>query len=200
MKYNKYSFQKYVYPDRWISYWHQIDATLRLTPENGLVVGKSDGIVVDILKKYIPRVESLDTEEKLEPDIVASVENMPLPDKSFDVVLAAEILEPLPFDKFKTSLSEIRRVAKKGSVISLPHRGYTFSLSFKIPLIKWKRFIIKIPHFWKTKTSTPEHYWELGMKGYSKKTIKKIIYETGFKIKTSFVKHDDPSHIFLILT
>src|SRR3989338_6026415 len=184
MKYNKYSFQKYVYPDRWISYWHQIDATLRLTPENVLVVGKGDGIVVDILKKYIPRVESLDTEEKLEPD----------------VVLAAEILEHLPFDKFKTSLSEIRRVAKKGSVISLPHRGYTFSLSFKIPLIKWKRFIIKIPHFWKTKTSTPEHYWELGMKGYSKKTIKKIIYETGFKIKTSFVKHDDPSHIFLILT
>ena len=75
MKYNKYSFQKYVYPDRWISYWHQIDATLRLTPENVLVVGKGDGIVVDILKKYIPRVESLDTEEKLEPDIVASVEN-----------------------------------------------------------------------------------------------------------------------------
>ena len=119
--------------------------------------------------------------------------------KSFDVVVACEILEHLPFEKFEKCLSEIKRVAKMGAVISLPHAGYTFSFSFKIPLIKWKRFIFKLPHFWKTKTSTTEHYWEPGLKNYPVSKIKGIFKKTGFEIEKSLIGPDDPSHVFFIL-
>lgn len=142
----------------------------------------------------------MDIDKELAPDIVASADDMPVEDKSFDVVVACEILEHLPFEKFEKCLSEIKRVAKRGAVISLPHSGYTFSLSFKIPLIKWKRLIFKIPHFWRTRTSTSEHYWEPGLKNFPVRKIKNTMKKAGFKIEKSFIGPDDPSHIFFVLT
>lgn len=47
---NKYSFLKYNYKSRWISYWHQIDEVLNLNPKNVLEVGVGDRIISKYLK------------------------------------------------------------------------------------------------------------------------------------------------------
>ena len=197
---SRYSTKRYVTKDRWNNYFYQLDGVRFFDgAKNVLEIGIGNKIVSDTLKKMGFDVKTLDIDEGLAPDIVASADNMPVGDKSFDVVVACEILEHLPFLKFEKCPSEIKRVAKRGAVISLPHAGYTFSFSFKIPLIKWKRFIFKIPHFWRAKTSTSEHYWEPGLKNYSLSKIKKIFKKAGFEIKESFIGPDDPSHVFFIL-
>jgi SAM-dependent methyltransferase len=48
-------------------------------------------------------------------DIEATLDNLPLQDNSFDAIIASEILEHVP--SLKKALSEIRRVAKNGSLL-----------------------------------------------------------------------------------
>ncbi len=171
---NQYSFQKYVYLLRWVSYWHQINEVLKLNPKSTLIVGKGDGIVGEILKKYISEVKTLDLEKGLSPDIIGSVENIPLQNNSFDLILCAEVLEHLLFEKFEKSLSELKRITKKCVILSLPHFGPPIKLSFKIPFLKEVKIAFKIPYLIKHKTNGG-HYWEIGKRRYQSSKIRKII-------------------------
>lgn len=195
-----YTNNNYITKDRWNNYWYQIQG-IRMFSEarNVLEIGPGGKLVSDLLDKIGFSVKTLDINKNVEPDYVASADNLPMADKSFDIVLAAEILEHLPFDKMEKALSEIKRVSKIGAVISLPHSGYVFSFAFKIPLMKWKSKVFKIPHFWKTKTSTEDHFWETGLKNYPVKKIEKEIKKAGFKIIKKHIGYDDPAHIFFIL-
>ena len=195
-----YTNNNYITRDRWNNYWHQLQG-VRMFGEalNVLEIGPGGKIVSGLLSKLGFSVKTLDINKNIEPDYVASADHLPMADKSFDVVLAAEILEHLPFDKIGKALSEIKRVSRIGAVISLPHSGYTFSFAFKIPLIKWKSIIFKIPHFWKTKTSLEDHRWEIGLKNYPTKIIIQEIKKAGFEIIKKHIAYDDPAHMFFIL-
>lgn len=191
-------FKNYDSRDRWISYWQQIENILSLEPKKVLEVGIGNKTVVNYLKEKGIEVATLDINESLRPDIVASVEKMPVSDNSFDVILAAEILEHLPFEKFDSCLKEIKRITKKYAVISLPHWGWTFFLIFKTPLLKKIQFLFKISGLLKHKFNG-EHYWEVGKRGYSLSKIKKEIERAGFKILKDFITPDSPYHHFFIL-
>ncbi len=133
---NKFDkFHRYDYQDRWISYWHQIDEVLKLQPRTVLEIGIGNKMVSDYLRKQGIEVKTLDIDEDLKPDFIASVINMPLANDSFDVILCAEILEHLPFKDFKKALLELKRVTKRYTVLSLPHFGPPLKLSFKIPFL-----------------------------------------------------------------
>lgn len=193
---SKYSFEKYVYFSRWISYWYQINEVLNLKPKNCLIIGVGDGIVVDIIKKYIGEVKTLDIDEELKPDFITSVEKIPLQDASFDVILCAEVLEHLPFNKFDDSLNELRRLSKKYVILSLPHFGPIIKLNFKIPFLKEVKTIIKIPFPIKHKIN--EHHWELGKRGYSLERVRRVIRKY-FKIEKEFIPFDNQYHHFFRL-
>lgn len=193
----KYSFKRYIHKGRWVSYWHQVSSVLELEPKSVLVVGPGDGIVVDVLKKQIGKVKTFDIEKELNPDIVGSVNNIPLPDNSFDVVLCAEVLEHLPFEKFEKCLSELRRVAGKYVVLSLPHFGPQIKLNFKIPMIKEVRIAVKIPLPLKH-NSGGAHYWEIGKRGYPPKKIRAMI-EKYFTIVDEFIPLENQYHHFFVL-
>ncbi len=49
-----------------------------------------------------------------------SIEELPFDDVSFDVVTALEVLEHLPHGTYETGLAELRRVAQRAIVISVP--------------------------------------------------------------------------------
>lgn len=199
-KNSDYIAKKYITKDRWNNYWYQIRSIREF--ENAreiLEIGPGNKIVCNLLKKLGFSVKTLDVNKEVEPDYIASADALPLPDKSFDLVLAGEVIEHLPFEKLDKVLMEIKRVAKEGAIISLPHSGYTFSLGFKIPILNWQFCIIKVPHFWRKETSTSEHYWEIGMKNYPVRKIKEKIKKAGFKIVKNFIGYDDPSHMFFIL-
>jgi len=192
-----YKFHQYDYKDRWISYWHQIDEVLRLKPKTVLEIGIGNKITSNYLKRQVTEVKTLDIDENLNPDFIASVLNMPLNDNSFDVILCAETLEHLPFDNFEKCLKELKRVSKKNIVLSLPHFGPSFKVSFKIPFIKEIKIVFKIPYHPKHKLGGV-HYWEIGKKGYPSRKIRNII-KRYFKIKKEFIPFENQYHHFYIL-
>jgi ubiquinone/menaquinone biosynthesis C-methylase UbiE len=53
--------------------------------------------------------------------ISGSAEKITFPDNSFDVVLALEVIEHLPFGIFESTLEELQRVAAKNIIISVPY-------------------------------------------------------------------------------
>lgn len=193
----KYNFLKYEYLGRWVSYWHQIDETLKLNPRDVLEIGVGNKTVFNYLKNQSINVISLDIDEGIEPDIVANVLKMPLEDNSFDVILCAEVLEHLPFENLEKGLSEIRRVTKKYVVLSLPHFCPVLKFSFKIPLLKEKKIAFKIPVSIKHKFKGG-HYWEIGKKGYPVKKIRNIV-EKYFLIKKEFIPLGNEYHHFFVL-
>lgn len=189
-------WKKYESPERWTSYYTQIDEVLAFKPRSCLEIGVGNGIVGAVLQKQGIQVTSLDIDPDLRPTIVGTVENIPLPDQSVDVVLCAEVLEHLPFERLHACLAEIARVAQRGAVISLPHWGYTLRAIVDVPCLPSLRAVIKLP------ITIPhpvggEHYWEIGKKEYP---LQRIMVEMRkvFRIQKEWVLPWMPYHHFFV--
>jgi len=189
----------YNHKGRWIHYWQQINLVLKSGAKTILEIGPGIGIVTKFLREAGFKVTTLDIDPKLKPDIVASVLNMPFKDDEFDLVLAAEVLEHLPFEEFKKALLGIRRVTKKNAIISLPDKRRTLlKFALKIPFFEERNFILRISTF-KEHQFDGQHYWEIGKKGFSGSKIKKEIEKAGFKIVRDFAPWDNPRNHYFIL-
>lgn len=184
--------------NRWASYWHQIREVSDFRPGSVLIVGKGSGLVPEYLKLSGIKTVTLDIDEKLNPDVVASVLKMPFSDNEFDVVLCAQVLEHLPHANFNQALSEIKRVAKVGAVISLPHFGPAIRFLFKLPLFPEIKFMIKLPYP-KKHIFKGEHYWEIGKSSYPAKRIKQDFKKAGFSLVKDFIVFENPLHHFFVL-
>lgn len=197
---NKINYFASDYEDknRWMSYWYQIREISDFHLESVLVIGKGSGLVSEYLKLSGKRTVTLDIDESLSPDVVASVLDMPFKNNEFDIILCAQVLEHLPYRDFSQAISEIKRVAKKGAVVSLPHFGPAIRFLFKLPLLPEIKFMIKLPYP-KKHIYKGEHYWEIGKRNYSLKKIKSEIKKSGFLIEKSYLVFESPLHRFFIL-
>jgi len=183
---------------RWMSYWYQIREILAFKPGSVLVIGKGNGLVAEYLKLAGINITTLDIDEDLKPDVIASVLKMPFGEDSFDMALCAQVLEHLPYENFSEALSEIKRVVKNGTIISLPHFGPVIKFCLKIPLLPSFRFMVKLPYP-KKHAFKGEHYWEIGKRGYPLKKIKSEIKKSGFSIKNNYIVFENPLHHFFVL-
>jgi SAM-dependent methyltransferase len=193
-----YAFLKYNDEERWASYYHQLQEILSFEPESIVEIGVGSNILRPILEREGISYTSVDVAEDLVPDIQASVEALPLGDKTADVVCAFEVLEHLPFSKFETALSELLRVARKGVILSLPHYGPPLKLSFKLPFLREKRIAIKLHHPVKH-VFNGQHFWEIGKRGYAPREVRRVI-EKQAKVVREYVPHDNQYHHFYVLT
>lgn len=193
-----YFISDYEDKNRWMSYWHQINEISGFHPESVLVVGKGSGLVSEYLKLSGIKTVTLDIDESLNPDIVASVLNMPLKDNEFDAVLCAQVLEHLPYEDFSKALSEIRRVTRNSVIVSLPHFGPAIKFLFKFPIFPEMKFMIKLPYP-KKHVFKGEHYWEIGKRGYPLNKIKTEIKKSGLIVMNDYLVFENPLHHFFIL-
>ena len=111
-----------------------------LSPKTFLDAGCGEGFVARRVLGEMPGIEltgcdvseaALAVAARAAPDgrfVPGSVAELPFPDKSFDVVGCFEVLEHLPGDLPRQALSELRRVARRGVVLSVPHEPF-FSLA-----------------------------------------------------------------------
>lgn len=189
----------YRFQDRWNSYWHQLQLVDCLAPQTVLEVGPGDGTVTRELRARDVEVTTLDIAPDLAPDLLGSVTQIPLPDNSVDIVLAAEILEHIRYEDVEGALREIARVARHGAVISLPHPGYVFSVILKVPLVRRREIFIQVPFFWKKHRFNGEHYWELGKKGYKPHRFIGDAALAGLTLVRMEKFADDPAHRFFLL-
>lgn len=184
--------------ERWLSYYHQLALIHELSVKTVLEVGPGEGIVTDVLRKDGLSVTTCDIAEDTAPDHVCSVTALPFADHAFDAALAAEVLEHVSYEDAAVALRELSRVARTHVVLSLPHPGWVFLLSLKVPLMKKMRFFAQIPFFWQEHRFNGEHYWELGKRRYSVSNFIGLAERAGLVLKKTIKYPDDPAHRFFV--
>ena len=191
--YQDYFSKSYLHEERWADYQCQVDEILKLNNvQTVLEIGPGNKIVTTLLKHLGLEVTTLDNKESIKPDLLASVEKIPAGDNTYDVILCAEVLEHLPYEKFSQVLQEFKRVSNKYVILSLPHWGRHFSLELRIPglhRLRWQRKISFSPP---KHLNQGEHFWEIGKKGYSLKRIKSDIVKNGFQINKEYIAFESP--------
>lgn len=216
VKKDHYSGEKYDDLSRFISYFYQANlaqevfeynTNTRMDTNNTnkiLEIGKGNGFFSDYLKKNSYQVTTCDFDKNLSPDIVADVRSLPIPDNSFDLVTAFEILEHIPFEDLPKALGELRRISKKYAIISLPYRSSVFEFIFKFPGIRtiFKKpfldFAVRIPLKFGGIEVSKQHYWEIDGWKWSLGKVRKKIKEH-FKIVKEVRPPLNHYHQFFVL-
>ncbi len=199
-----YAAMKYDTLERFISYHYQISSVLKLKPKNVLEIGIGNKLVATYLEREGVDVTTVDFDERLKPDIVADVRAMPVPDASYDLVMACQILEHLPFEEFEKSLAEMRRVTKRYAIISLPRRSSYFEIVLKFPFIRTllKRSFVDLAINWPLRfggfETSGQHYFEIDRTTYALSKVKEKI-ERHFRIIDAFSPVLNKYHYFFIL-
>jgi len=165
------------------THWHQAARVAELLPEGGRVleVGPGNGHTTWLLCQWGVAVETLDLDPALSPDLVGDVTAIPCPDRSFDVVLAAEVLEHLPPEEFGPALRELRRVCRGHVVLTLPAPFLGLSLLAQGTFLGTRGLHLGLPH-WKRHRFDGQHYWEVGKRGTERRVVRRAIREQGFTI------------------
>jgi 2-polyprenyl-3-methyl-5-hydroxy-6-metoxy-1,4-benzoquinol methylase len=180
---------------RLASYWHQIDECLRIGGQSILVVGKGSGLVSILLEKRGFIVTTVDIQAELLPLVIADVRQLPFLNESFDIVVCCEVLEHLPFEWFVPTLGELRRIVRRGVVLSLPDRG-TYSRVLPYLLCR-RRVVMDLPSVWVKKwLFDGEHYWEVGTSGHRLSDVQQAIGRANLKVESTFRVWEYPYHRF----
>jgi hypothetical protein len=194
-----YNFSSYVALPRWNSYWHQINETMALNPENILIVGAGDNIVPKILTEQGISVYTFDFDKTLQPDFLGNITDIDsvLQGRRFDVILCCQVLEHLPYDNFENILRKLKQLADY-VIISLPYSPLYFEAGINASLIGKHKITVEIHQFFRRLKWNGEHYWEAGKKGYPKRKIIKSINRI-FRIKKQFIAEHNHYHLFFVL-
>lgn len=196
---NHYDFAKYQSEARFSSFYHQVKALSYLAPKSVLEVGVGDGIFGAIVKNAGYDYKSLDYDKNLNPDICASLFEIPLDSNSFDVVSAFQVLEHIEFERLGEAVAELYRVCKQGAAISLPDVG-SWSLVINIPFVRKLSFVFRLPRILKFKHKFDgEHYWEINKNGYDLEKIITIFEGVGFSLINTWSNPYHPYHRFFSL-
>ncbi len=188
--------------ERFCSYWHQINEILSLKPKSVLEVGIGNGLVSNYLKRREINMTTLDIDERLKPDCVGSVSNIPFTNRNFELAACFETLEHLPYEEFSKSLKEIHRVTRKFAILSLPDSTRAYQLYLHIPKTKINSLkkLIPIPRWMSFKDIFKEdHYWEIGYYTHTLSKITTNIESAGFNISKTYRVFEYPYHRFFIL-
>jgi ubiquinone/menaquinone biosynthesis C-methylase UbiE len=149
-----------------------------------MIVGIGAGIEAAVLRHLGMNVFTVDIDPRLNSDVVASASDLPFRDKSFDVVIASHVLEHLPFAYFDACLREIARTAHH-ALIYLPFACLVPELRLSVDPLFSRSLRLRIPLFWKQYKFDGQHYWEIGVRGYSLGRIKREI-EKIFTVRNAY--------------
>ena len=192
-------FSLYVSKYRYNSYWHQLDEVFRSKAENILEVEVGAGVTYNYLQSKGHDVYAVDLEVALKPTVAATVMSLPFRDKTFDAVVCCQVLEHLPFEKFKDALCELHRVCAGKLILSLPDKTLGIALLIRVPNFIFWDCCIFLPWAIREPIRTVrEHYWEIGRKGFPKKKIIANIQASGFSLERTYRVPEYPYHHFFI--
>ena len=140
---DSYDFAKYMKLNRWDSLWHQVRLIDSLKPLSILEVGIGNGLLRTICNHLGFQFTTVDIDPALKPEIVASVSELPLKSKSFDLSCAFQVLEHLPYQDALKGFQELCRISRKDVLISLPNAARAFPL--QVPILPHRLLRALIP-------------------------------------------------------
>ena len=198
-----YSLQ-YLRGGRVFSYAHQINSVLEFEPRSVLEIGTGTGMVAAALQAVGIQVLTADVQPELEPDLLASVTDLPLADNSVDVALCCQVLEHLPFEQFELAVGELKRVSSQAIVISLPDASPHYEFILRLPKrirAEWigTRQKDPGPAWRKWKWDGSGHYWEIGYKESPLSLVHRMLCNIAGEDVPTWRVRDNKYHRFFIL-
>lgn len=183
---------------RFVSYFNQINIVRRAKAQEVLEIGIGNGFISRYLREKNIKLHTVDFDERLNPDTVASVTDLPFPESTFDTVCCFETLEHLPWESFAGAVSELVRVSSRKVLLSLPdvtpflriRLGYRFD----VPLVNWCKDY-HLP-FAPQHEFDGQHYWEIGKRGFPKRRIITALQAAGLRVNFAYRDYEDPFHRF----
>jgi len=186
---------KYLTAERFASYAYQLKEVLASNPRTVLEIGIGNGIVSTLLRKAGVEVTTLDIDASLGPDIIGSVTEIPVEPDKFDVVACFEVLEHLPFEMCTVALKEIRRVARKRAIISVPDVGRYIQIRIHLPRLGNRNVLWQLPYIFPKDLKThSSHLWEIGRKGFPFGRLARCIEAAGLRILKTYRITENPYH------
>lgn len=192
----------YLSRERWISFWYQLMEVMKTKPESVLEIGPGPGIVMRVLREMGVLGVSVDIDSRLRPTVGADVTKLPFGDKSFDCVLAAEVLEHISFAEVAGAVKELARVSRKSIVITLPHYSrFSPSIALKIfPFVPRVQKVFPISLFPPLHRFDGQHYWEIGKRETPISKVRQLLAATyGFKLTRDYLIEENPFHHVFVL-
>lgn len=168
--------------DRWRLYWFQqklMDGLL--VPGSSLLeIGLGNGFTSNYLRAKGFNVTTLDIDAEKRPDIVANVATYDFPD-TYDAVLAFEVVEHIPFDKFEGVVRRLATATRHYVFLSLPRNELVpFRLSLKLGARRRQR-TFEVRRL-EGKIRERHHFWELDHGETTSARVERVLEAAGFRI------------------
>jgi hypothetical protein len=186
---------------RFAVYWNQINEIRKLCDGGVLEVGPGNKFVADYLQKRDVSVKTMDIDPDLNVDIIGSVTDIPCNENAFSVAACFEVLEHMPYEQALAGLQELTRVARDYVVFSVPDYEHAIWGKIRIPIIGKVEWFIPLerPIPYEEPRVKDQHYWEIGMKNYSFRYVKKDLKNIGLDIVRSYrIREKDDNRFFVI--
>lgn len=196
----------YLTHDRWLSYVTQVTALKDINPKRVAEIGIGPGVVGPMVKATYPGCQyvSVDVDPTLRPEVCASVTDLPFSDAAFDAIFCCQVLEHLPYELFVPAMTELRRVASRRVVISLPDESLFFYLRARglrriLPSL-WKGISLPRPNPERHDFEAHgQHYWEIGKRDFPVGRVLADISRAGLVLNHHFRMIERPYWHFFFL-
>lgn len=193
-----YKSPNYLSPARMSSIGFQYQLAAESGSKHFLEIGFGGGVLGFLFEAYGLKLVTMDINPRLNPTIVGSLPIIPLGSNSVETILCFQTLEHIPLDDLIPSLQQMRRVASKSIIISLPDRTPIPKGKFeKTRDLYYRLRGISSPP--KKLQLDPMHYWEIGMEGITFQTIGRYIANSHLEIVKHFRNRYNPFHHFFVL-
>ncbi|MFH0712279.1 MAG: class I SAM-dependent methyltransferase [Candidatus Jorgensenbacteria bacterium] len=178
----------------WLRYATIVKELTNQKPQSVLEAGPGEGVIKKVIEDFVEKYDTLDINPKLSPTYQGDIRDLKNELRGkYDCVIAADILEHIPFGDLEKVLKNFHSYLKPGGrvLITIPHRAwFLFGMSW---LFNYKQFVIRAPDWLRTfyhrlrrRKKNPidlDHEWEVG-DGYHKlKDVEEVMKKTGFKIE-----------------
>jgi len=188
--------------NRYYSFAEQIVETFALSPASVVEIGIGNGFLTRALREAGVRVTAVDFDAALRPDLVASVDALPLESGSHDAALCFQVLEHLPFDRVPAAMRELARVASRWVYISVPDARP--SIRFEAA----RGWSVRKPLRWhlhgnplrrpREHVFDGQHYWEIGKRATPESAVIAAMSVKGLALERHYRLHPFPYHHFFL--
>lgn len=177
----------------WYRHFFIIKEVLNSEPKTILEIGSGNGVVKNCLSPVVPDYKVMDISREIKPDYLCDIRDFELKLKGkFDCIIAADILEHIPYKDFAKSLENIFLYLEKNgrAIITIPHRAdyYLFMFPTNMP------HVFRAPSKFLSPAAIARriikkswidfyHCWEIGVGGIKKRDIENAMKKAGFKIE-----------------
>lgn len=196
-----YAFESYLGADRWASYYCQLRTVHQEGARKVLYVGVGDDIVPRALEAHGIDVSRFDMDPALGPDYVGDIRTLAeaVGDHTHDTIVCCQVLEHLPYEEFESLVRGLVKAASRRVIISLPYKHLQlFDAKVELPWAGAISIAAWTPHFWQNWKFDGQHYWEVGTRGHSKRTVVEAIKKQARVVRT-FHAAGNRYHFFIVI-